>query len=236
MSIVRDPDPNNPRNWNPLKPVTWIRLGGVIIVIIGGITIWQLNHGPDVPSSPTSSPAAAAPAPASSDSGVYTVTFDGSGTFAHTFTDPNNDEHWKASLDWHIVFENAPASGSADMNASTVTGTGHFDDSATGTNCDTSKWRFEPQPILISAPAPAGTGIFAIPIPAVVDNTYGPNSTNVCAAYEITIPPGDQAWFYAEFPMQIGIHDVSGKKLTFTDNQGDWNESWSGTVTVAAQP
>ncbi|MGH2513394.1 MAG: hypothetical protein ACRDGQ_11975 [Candidatus Limnocylindrales bacterium] len=205
-------------------------MGGVIVA---GILVWQLNHPTTTfPSGSVLPPASAAPV--GSPSGLFSVVFDGMSTLERKNpTTAATDVY--SHVEWHEVFVDAPQSTSADMTSSTVSGSGQVT-YLQGPSCSTTKWAYEQGPIMITGVPGAAAGDYSIPIPAVLDDTNGPNSTNVCPAYDLYLPPGDPGWFYANFPMQPGVDPVSGPSIGFRDAGGsNRSESWSGTVTVTPE-
>jgi len=125
-------DPDDPRAGDPTRISTWIRIGGVLIVIIVIGTINRWNRGPEGDPTPTTAgtPIVSQSAPSTSTSpdttSEYKILFDGKATGRYEV--PNRGQTFRAAqatATWHL--EHTYANGHnllPDPSTASITGSG----------------------------------------------------------------------------------------------------------------
>jgi hypothetical protein len=264
MSVPTPPlDPNDPRAGDPTQIATWVKIGGVLILVIIVVTVTTWNRGPRHssavgPPAPSQSQTAAVSTGAAPD-GTYKIIFDGTAT-GHTDR-PNLGQTTKSSdatATWHLEYTyGAGHDGFPDLAASSVKASGT---STVWTNiakgCTSSAATYTPKAsVLTSGTAP---DTFRLHPPFMGDLLSAPGAG--CDPTKGDVDPyyltwggscgtGDtcpdwEAFWTANFTIKAGQTGTVVTKFSPPAIEhsppaaaGSINskQSWSGTITVIAQ-
>jgi hypothetical protein len=264
MSAPTPPlDPNDPRSGDPTQIATWVKIGGVLILVIVVVTVATWNRGPrhsgavGPPSPSQSQSQTAAASTGAAPDGTYKILFDGTAT-EHTDR-PNLGQTTKSSdatASWHLEYTFGGGHNDLpDLAASSVKASGKstvWTDIAKG--CTSTAATYTPDSSVLKPGEAPGAFRLIPPIAgdlisapgagcddeADVDPYYatsgGSCSLNFC-------PDWGKFWT-ANFtikPGQTGTVVTNVPLRTLTNSPpaaaGSVNskQTWSGTITVVAQ-
>ena len=156
-------DPGDPRAGDPTSIATWVKIGGVFILVIIVVTVTNWNRGVPGrgsvrPPSASATQQSATQQPAASTGaapeGVYRIVFEGSGS-AHSDR-PNLGQTTKSSDDtasWHLEYTYGDGhDGMPDMTKSSVKASGHSTVWApTAKGCTSSAATYRPKSSVLEA-------------------------------------------------------------------------------------
>ena len=256
------PPPPGPPGDDPTSIASWVKIGGLLVLVVTIIAVTQLNRGgggkPRPPAAAPSTATSALPSetPVAAATGTYRIVFEGTATGHVDRPDPGQTFRSRdATATWHLEYTYGDNhDGTPDPTTSSVKGSGHsmsWHPEISG-GCNSSAVIYTPYSSLLRA---VGGNRLRVGVPFGFDTTAAdcaPSEIDpyfgvvggTCAtgpsclpadfwlAY-VTIAPGQTGTVVTPIAARTGNYSSVAAGGAGGENT---KESWSGSITVIAQP